>query len=201
MRRQTASAALATLLVAPVAIGWTSAARPQLTLQPQSRLWINGTSTVRSFECASTAFEAKVDAVDAASVAAIVAGGKVVRSAELTVPAKSLDCRNATMNEHMLKALKAKEHPVIAFKVSSYDVAKGAAGAEGTATGQLTLGGVAKPITVKGTVAQDASGALHITGSYPLRMTEYGLKPPSLMMGTMKVNELVKVSFDLLLKS
>jgi hypothetical protein len=32
-------------------------------------------------------------------------------------------------------------------------------------------------------------------------MTEYGLKPPSLMMGTMKVKDAVKVHFDLLLKA
>ena len=31
-------------------------------------------------------------------------------------------------------------------------------------------------------------------------MTEFDLKPPSLMLGTMKVDEKVKVSFDLLLK-
>jgi hypothetical protein len=40
-----------------------------------------------------------------------------------------------------------------------------------------------------------------VKGVYDLRMTEWGLKAPSLMMGTMKVNELVKVNFDLVLKS
>jgi hypothetical protein len=33
-----------------------------------------------------------------------------------------------------------------------------------------------------------------------VKMTEYGLKPPTLMLGTMKVDELVKVNFNLLLK-
>jgi hypothetical protein len=32
-------------------------------------------------------------------------------------------------------------------------------------------------------------------------MTDYGLKAPTLMMGTMKVDEKVKVGFDLFLKS
>jgi hypothetical protein len=40
-----------------------------------------------------------------------------------------------------------------------------------------------------------------VTGSYPLKMTEYGLKPPSLMFGRIKVAESVRVNFDLLLKS
>jgi hypothetical protein len=42
---------------------------------------------------------------------------------------------------------------------------------------------------------------LHITGSYDLDMTEYGLKPPTLMFGRIKVGKTVKVNYDLLLKS
>jgi hypothetical protein len=42
---------------------------------------------------------------------------------------------------------------------------------------------------------------LHVSGVYELRMTDYGLKPPSLMFGRIKVGETVKVGFDLLLKS
>ena len=42
---------------------------------------------------------------------------------------------------------------------------------------------------------------LRVTGSYDLNMTEYGLKPPTLMFGRIKVGETVTVKFDLLLKS
>ena len=31
-------------------------------------------------------------------------------------------------------------------------------------------------------------------------MTDYGVKPPSLMMGTMKVHDPVKLNFDVILK-
>jgi hypothetical protein len=31
-------------------------------------------------------------------------------------------------------------------------------------------------------------------------MTEFGLKPPTLMLGTLKVDERVKVGFDVVLK-
>jgi len=44
-------------------------------------------------------------------------------------------------------------------------------------------------------------GMIHITGSYDLDMTEYGLKPPTLMFGRIKVGKTVKVNYDLLLKS
>ncbi len=34
----------------------------------------------------------------------------------------------------------------------------------------------------------------------PLRMTEYGVKPPSLMLGTLKVADAVTVHFDVVLE-
>ena len=199
MRRQSKATTLALLCLAPAAIAWTSVREP-LALQPESKLWINGTSTVRAFQCTATAFETQVQSAAPGAIGAIVAGTKAVETAELTVPAAKLDCRNATMNEHMLKALKAKDNPTITFRIDSYDVARAGDGVDGTAVGQLTLGGVTRPITVTAHAIPAADGALRLTGSYRLKMTEFGLKPPSLMMGTMKMNENVEVGFDLLLK-
>ena len=188
MRRQSVAATLALICLAPAAIAWTSAREP-LVLQPQtSKLWINGTSTVRAFQCAATSFDTKVESTTPGTVAAVLAGTKAVQSAQLVVPAKSLDCRNGTMNEHMLKALKAKDNPTITFKITSYDVAKAGEGVDGTAQGQLTLGGVTKTITVKAHAVPEAGGALRLTGSQDIRMSEFGLKAPTLMLGTMKVN-------------
>ena len=199
MRRHTALSTVAAILLAPAAIAWTYASEP-LTLQPKSRLWINGTSTVRAFQCSATSFETRVESNVPDGVSAVLAGTKAVKTAELTVPAKSLDCNNGTMNEHMLKALKADKNPTIVFRISSYDVAKGDDGIDGTAQGELTLGGVTKAVTVKAHAVSQPGGVLRLTGSQDIHMTEFGLKPPTLMLGTLKVNELVKVSFDLLLK-
>ena len=198
MRRHTVLSTLAVLL-APAAIAWTYASEP-LALQPKSRLWINGTSTVRAFECSATAFQTRVESNTADAVSAVLAGTKAVQTAELTVPAASLDCKNGTMNEHMRKALKAKENPTITFRISSYDLTKVGDGVNGTARGELTLGGVTKPIAVTAHATPEPGGILRLTGSQDIKMTEFGLKPPTLMLGTLKVNELVKVSFDLLLK-
>jgi polyisoprenoid-binding protein YceI len=188
--------AIATLLLLAPAGAWVPADAP-LTLAPQSRLWVEGTSTVRGFQCKAPALEADVSAAPNA-IAAVLAGDKAVKSVEVRVPAAKLDCGNGTMNEHMLKALKAKEHGTIAFRVTSYDVATGADGVTGTLTGTLSLGGVEKTITVAAT-GRDAGGALRVAGTYQLRMSDYGLKAPTLMFGTLKVNENVKVGFDLVL--
>ena len=123
-----------------------------------------------------------------------------MKAVRVTVPAEGLDCGNGTMNEHMLKALKAKDHPTIEFQLSSYTTSKTADGVQGDLTGVLSLGGVKKTITLQGTATDAGDGQFRVVGSHQLRMSEYGLKAPSLMLGTMKVDDRVKVSFDLVIK-
>jgi polyisoprenoid-binding protein YceI len=199
MRSNARLAALSLLAALPAAIAWRSAGDP-LALAPQSKLWIDGKSTVRKFTCKAGAFTVDVDAAPGA-IGAVLAGEKAVRTVVVKVPAEKMDCGNGTMNEHMLKALKAKDAPMIEFTLASYDVAKGAAGVQGTLRGSLSLGGTTQPVAIAAQAAEAGSGLLRVTGAYELHMTTFGLKPPSLMMGTMKVDEAVTVNFDLLLKS
>ena len=140
MRRHL-SITLAVLCLAPAAIA-AAYAREALTLQPERKLWIEGSSTVRDFKCGAIAFESQVDASASNAVGAVLAGTKVVERALFTVPAAKLDCRNGQMNEHMMKALKGSEFPTIQFRITSYQMAKVADGIDGTAQGELTLGGV-----------------------------------------------------------
>ena len=191
-------APLAALLLAPAG-AWAPADAP-LTLAPQSRLWVDGTSTVRAFTCKATALDAEVDAAPN-GIAAVLGGARGVTRVEFRVPAEKLDCGNGTMNEHMLRALRAKEHRTIAFRVASYEVARNADGVTGTLTGTLALGGVEKTITVEATGKDGGPGALRVTGTHALKLSDYGLRAPTLMFGTLKVGDAVTVGFDLVLKA
>jgi len=177
-------------------------ALPVLKLQPESRLWVEGTSNVRPFVCEATQLDVQVQSDEGGVAQRVVAGEKVIRSVAVTVPSKSLDCdnNNKRMNEHMLKAIKADENPSIEFRVSSYDLKHGNDGAAAVLTGTLKLGGVEKPVTIDATAKSAAAGVLQVSGVYELRMSDYGLKPPKLMMGAFKVDDPIKVNFDLLLQ-
>ena len=199
MRWPSTSTHRALLYVAPLLIAWTPA-NPALTLEPRSRLWVDGTSTMRSFTCKAGAFTATIETAGPNAVTGVLAGEKAVREVELVVPAAALDCDNGTMNKHMRKALKANEHQTIEFRLSGYETTRTADGVQGVVTGDLTLGGVKKTITMKGSATDGGDGTLHVVGTHEIRMSEYGLKAPSLMVGTMKVGDAVKVSFDLALK-
>ncbi|HEX8694275.1 MAG TPA: YceI family protein [Longimicrobium sp.] len=183
MRRQLyVLAALPALLAASAA---------PLSFQNGSRVWVSGTSTVRAWRCES----AQVEGTARASTTTL-SELKSVPGAELSIPVAALDCRNNTMNGHMRTALKAAENPQIRLRASSIEVS-----ADGAAkiVGQLTIAGSTQPVTIDGTVASE-DGQLRVRGTRQLDMTQFGVRPPSLMMGTMKVRPAVTVGFDVVLK-
>ncbi|HEU0052565.1 MAG TPA: YceI family protein [Longimicrobium sp.] len=178
----------AVLAAAPLLI---AAAATNLSFQPGSRVWVQGTSTVRGWRCESTAVEGSAQAAGTELSALASVGG-----ATLTIPVASLDCRNQTMNGHLRKALKADEAPAIRLRATSVRVA-----ADGSAKldGELTIAGSTQPVSIDATVSSE-DGQVRVRGQEALVMTAYDVRPPSLMMGTMRVNPNVTVGFDVVLK-
>lgn len=189
-----------TLLASTLALTAFGSASEQLTLVPQSRLWVEGTSTVRDFSCRATTINAIVDTRGADAGAAVLAGKKAVLAVDVKVPVEKMDCGNGTMNEHMRNALKADESPTILFRMGSYDITTAGDGTTGTLHGTLSLGGTNKPITIVAKGQPAEGGLLHVVGSTDVTMTDYNLTPPSLMFGRIKVGDKVTVKFDFYLK-
>ena len=199
MKKNNKFALMTLFVLTPAVFAWTQAPHVASIL-PGSRLWVSGTSTVRSFECKATAVDAAILSESPQLSSEVMKGQKAVQTVVVKVAPKKIDCANSTMNEHMLKALKADQNPVIEFRLRSYDIARATSATKGKLSGTLSLGGVKKEITFDALATNGANGALHVVGGYQLAMSEYGLKAPSLMMGTMKVGNKVTVKFDLLLK-
>lgn len=185
------SLVLGALLVPALA----AAALAPLSLQPGSRVWVDGTSTARSWHCESTG------AVGTAAASSTeLAQLSSVASAQVTVPVSSLDCHNNTMNGHMRNALKAAQAPEIRFRASSVSVTPTSADAGSVAMqGTLSIAGQDRPVTINGTVARE-NGQIRVRGSKRITMTEWGVRPPSLMLGAMKVAPVATVGFDVVLK-
>jgi polyisoprenoid-binding protein YceI len=196
MRPSVAHAFAAVLILAP--IGMPS---EQLAVQPQSKMWIEGSSTIRSFSCQVPEFSLAVSAEGTGTVTAVLGGQKAVRTVDLTVPAAKMDCGNGTMNDHMRKAVKAEQNPTIRFTLASYDVAKAGDGVQGTLRGTLALGGATHPIDVSAVATDAGNGAMRIVGGYEVALSAFDLERPSLMFGRIKVGDKIQVKFDLVLKS
>ena len=198
MRNRYLNGLLTLGLLAPVA-GWAYAST--MTLTPQSRIWVEGTSTVRGFECKAPAVTALIEATGPDAANLVLAGTKGITRVDVTIPAKKLDCANGTMNGHMFKAIKADAAPEIKFSLASYDLTRAGDEVKVRMNGKLSLGGVEKAITLDADAKAGPNGTLLVTGSEELKLSDYGLKAPTLMMGTMKVADAVKVRYELALKN
>jgi polyisoprenoid-binding protein YceI len=182
-----------TMLAAAAGGAFAQSPAPRMPLETTTQLWFDGSSTVRGFKCVAKTITSSVvtDAVDA-SAAAI---DELVAKATVVIAVAGIDCGNGTMNDHMRKALKASENADVKFVLNSYDVNGGSIVLNGT----LTLAGKDNPVKIPATATPEAGG-LRVKGSTPIDMTQWGVKPPSLMMGTMKVKPTVNIGFDVLVK-
>jgi polyisoprenoid-binding protein YceI len=161
---------------------------PQLSLQSDSKVWVSGTSTVKSFKCESSAIGATLTSPDAATEL-----NTLVSGAQITVDVARLECGNGTMNEHMRKALKMSTFPKIAFRMDSYTL-----GADNTVTvrGILTIAGQGRPVELMGTAIEDGS-VVRSAATAQINMKEWGVQPPTLMLGSMKVKEMATIGYSI----
>lgn len=156
-----------------------------------SRLTINGGSTLRSWSCSTANVRGTVSG-QGSSIAELAAGTHEV---VITIPVASIDCRNGTMNGHLRRALRAQRQPEIRFELDRYEV--DAAG-QVRGEGRVSVAGRTTPVQLSATVVP-APAAVRASGRVALRMTELGVEPPTLMLGTLKVHDRITIEFDVYL--
>ncbi|MBX6365297.1 MAG: YceI family protein [Gemmatimonadetes bacterium] len=164
----------------------------------EGRIWLEGTSTVRKWSCDAKEFAPALRAQPGFEKA-LLSGQKAVVGVGARIDAASIDCGNGKMNEHLRKALKVAEYPTVTYELKSYEVTQPGESAAVRAVGDLTIAGTTREIEMDVTATPTAAGGLEVKGSKQIRMTEYGVKPPTLMLGTLKVGDAVTVHFDVVL--
>lgn len=179
-----------------------AAAQDVYELTSDSRIHIEGTSTVNDFTCRAGEVIGS-GYVRGEELAAPKAGndGAMDEGLELTAPVRSFDCGNERMNRDMYDALKASSHPEIEFVLKRVDVLEGGnTGEDGymlRVNGFLTLAGEERNITfdIRGAVLPD--GRLHAEGALDLRMSDFGITPPTALLGLVRAHDQITVRFDL----
>jgi polyisoprenoid-binding protein YceI len=173
-------------------------AQTEVVLQPGAELAIDGTSTVRDFTCKALEVKARLTPGATGSLEPERLTG-ALSGVRLEIPVARLDCANGTMNEHMFNALLVRQHPTIHFQMSGYEV--GTPRNDGQVPlrirGQLTMAGTTRPVELWASATLTEDGDLRVWGRYPLRMTDWGVRPPTLMLGSLKVGDAVVIRFDL----
>lgn len=171
-------------------------------VQPESSFWIDGTSNVNSFTCDSDDILGSGRLNTAVTKNVILSSEKrSVANINLEVPVHSFDCGNGRMNSDLYQALKAESYPRIHFELENARILSIPSDSEDwyrlTATGHLTIAGVSRLIEAEVEGKQVADGVYRIRGSKQLNMTDFGIKPPSALLGLVKARDEITVHFDI----
>jgi hypothetical protein len=173
---------------------------PALTLG-SARVSIAGTSNIHAYTAATSAV--RLTRVQIAKEAlgpnlwdAIVKPG-AIEAFEIAIAAATLSSPKEGLDKNMHKALKVTEYPEIAFRLLRVEARAGAPGAL-RGVGVLRIAGVEREVALDLT-AERKEGALAVQGTVPLLMTDFGIKPPVAMLGMLKTDPKVTVSFETVL--
>lgn len=179
-------AMISTLFVFVVQFGF---AQKTFQLQAKPDLKVSGTSTLHDWDMPSSTATGSMTATEA--------GGKLteIKSLTITMPAETIKSGKKGMDKKAYEALKTDKHKNVVFTLRSASKS----GDTWTLTGTFNIAGTTKQVNLK--AKETASGGVYgLSGDYSFKLTEYGVTPPTAMMGSIKTGDDVKISFNVKFK-
>ncbi len=185
-----------TATLALTAMASVSARQERSLALASAKVTIDGSSNLHEWSATTTDVritQAKlgVGLSDANFLEAIVKPG-AFEAFEIAVPVATLKSGKDALDKNMYKALKSPEIANITFRATKLQA--GATAGTLRLTGLLKIASVQKEVTFDVT-AQQAGAVLTIKGTVPILMTDYGIEPPKAMLGMLKTDPKVTVTF------
>jgi len=183
------------LVLTVIFLGPAFGAVSRLALLPESTLSLKGDSTLHPYTSTATVVQVEGEFTPAGTLAQAVASGQMMKF-EVTIPVKGLKSGESGLDKRLYKALNSDRFPDIHFSLSKYAVVPSPSAIK--ADGVLSIAGKEKPVELNAALSFSGN-RMEIQGNYKLLMTDYGIKPPTLMLGAIKVGAPVTIYFDLFL--
>ena len=196
MLNMTRTIGLALVAAATSVAGAQATAR--VSVSPTSKLWIEGTSNVHDWKCEATTIDAAID-IDPLAAQFPTGAPKLLKKVVIKVPVKQMKCGHDKMDDNMYKALKADQNAEITYTMASFEAVGAEAKDDFTirAVGQLSVAGAEQTLTMDVAAIRLPDGTIKATGTVPIKMTAFGVKPPTAIFGTIRAGDEVKVRFEL----
>lgn len=158
---------------------------------PDSKVYVRGTSSMHDWEVAFGKYDVEFSFRNSDN-------GKIsISSVKAVFAGASVTSENNIMTGKARDALMVREHPEIVFiSDGAENIVLNDGKINGTLKGKLSLGGVSKSIDIgfSGNIKGDS---ILISGSEEVNMADYGIKPPTALLGTLKTGEKVTVELRL----
>jgi hypothetical protein len=173
-------------------VGFTAVtAQEPVLIKNQSIITITGTSSLHEWHESAADFNIDMKLSGEGTLLPLI--DKVAFSCKTA----SVRSDNSIMTNKTREALQVEKHPEISFISDKQSpLAIDGRGFSSTVTGTLVINGVKRNVSIP--VEGSLTGNnLSIKGSASLKMSDYNIRPPTAIMGTLKTGDEVTVSFDL----
>lgn len=116
------------------------------------------------------------------------------------VDLRTLDTGIGLRNRHMREEyLETDKYPMTSFKGKIIKADKASDGKLNVvAEGNMSIHGVTKPITIKGTLTPSQAGGYRVQSSFEVKLPDYNIPIPQLMF--LKISEVMKLNLDFFTK-
>ena len=153
-----------------------------------STMTIYGTTNVHDFKSKVTQIKGEV----------VVSSSKKIQSLNVEIPVRSIKSGEKGMDTKTYEAFNEGKFPTISFQlVDASSLQINGDDISVTVTGNLTMAGATRRISFKTTGKNLKPGAYEFKGSIALKMTDFKMKPPTAMLGVMKVGDAITLKFDI----
>lgn len=156
-----------------------------ISFSADSKLWVEGDSTLHRYHSTAQSWQLN---------ASMTPSG--FSKLEAVVPVKELKSGDGGLDKNLWATLKADQYPSIRFTLTRGTMKTSGSTVTVDAEGRLSIAGVDKPTTVHAEGTLNGT-TLRLTGVKALTMSEFGITPPTLMLGAIKCSDKIEVHYDL----
>ena len=167
-----------------------------VTVQSGSEFWIEGRSSVNTFSCQVDTVHGRGQLTDVPSSTPTDAEPQ----ATVQVPVRTFDCGKRRMTEDLYETLQAESHPTIRYELQSAEIvgADSASWHRIRARGTLTIAGTTRDVELTAYGQPLGEDRFRLCGSRNLQMSDFGIDPPTKLLGLIRVQDEIEVHFDLI---
>lgn len=160
----------------------------------QSKISVTGTSTIHDWEMEVTSYKS--------SATITITGQDVsISKSNLNFKTSDLKSNSSGLDNKAHDALSASKYPTISFKQNGdISTVLNSNKFNAVVSGELTIAGQTKPVTLKTEGIIMADGSVKVKGNIDKKMTDFGVTPPKAMMGAIKSGDEINIQFEVIYK-
>lgn len=169
----------------------------ELAVGDDSQVWIEGTTNINSWSCSATAVDATI---------AVEVGFKedpdfprYLKSVQVRVPVSALKCGHAPMERSLRHALKADDAVGPRYITATFEAVRDGSDAANAlvvnTVGALAIAGRENAVKMDVGTTRLPDGTIEARGTVPILMSDFGIQPPTALLGAVRASNRVIVKF------